>query len=84
MSERDRSFVLRAIVVVLAICALSVVAVLLIGLFNPLVDNNRIFAILTPMSQQISGALISILSALVAVKAIAPIPSPKQEKEEEK
>lgn len=69
MSPSDRSFVLRVIVVVLAASALSVVFALLAGLFHPAVDNKMIFQILTPMSQQISGALISILSGLIAFKA---------------
>lgn len=70
MSEKDRSFVLRVVVVVLAVSVLSVVFALLAGLFNPIVDNKMIFQILTPMSQQVSGALISILSGLVAYKTL--------------
>ncbi len=69
MSDKDRSFVLRAVVLALVISALSVVFVLLAGLFEPNVDNTRIFAILTPISQQVTGALISILSGLIAYKA---------------
>lgn len=69
MSDRDRSFVIRAITIALVISALAVVAVLLAGLFSTNVDNNRIFAILTPISQQVTGALISILSGLIAYKA---------------
>lgn len=68
MSDRDRSFVIRAITVVLAVSALAVIFTLLAGLFNPSVDNARIFGILGPMSQNITGALISIFSALAAVK----------------
>lgn len=66
---RDRSFVLRTIIVVLAISALSVVFALLAGLRNPAIDNDRIFTILTPLSQQISGALISIVSGMLVYKA---------------
>lgn len=69
MTDKDRSFVLRAIVVVMSVSVLSVTFILLAGLFNPMVDNNRIFAILTPIAQQTSGALISVLSALIAYKA---------------
>lgn len=69
MNEKDRSFVIRVFVVTLAVSSLAVVIALLIGLFNPIVDNNRIFSILTPISHQVTGALISILSALVAIKA---------------
>lgn len=69
MSDKDRSFVIRAFVLTLMLCSISVVVVLLAGLFDNQVDNNRIFAILAPLSQQVTGAAISILSALVAVKA---------------
>lgn len=68
MSPKDKSFVIRALVVTLVISALSMVGVLLVGLFDPLVDNEKIFTILTPISQEVTGALISILSGLVAVK----------------
>lgn len=69
MNPKDRSFVLRIIVSALVVSALSVVFVLLGGLFHDGVDNNRIFAILTPLSQQVTGALIAILSGLIAYKS---------------
>lgn len=67
----DRSFVIRVIVIVLAIASLAFVSALLIGLFNPLVDNAKIFEILQPMGNSIVGALISVFSALMAIKATA-------------
>lgn len=69
MNDKDRSFVIRAIVIVLSISALAVIFVLLAGLFTPTVDNNMIFKILDPMSQTITGALVSILSGLIAYRA---------------
>ena len=69
MNESDRSFVTRAFVVVLSISALAVIAVLLAGLFNPAVDNSMIFKILDPMSQTITGAVVSILSGLIATRS---------------
>lgn len=69
MSDKDRSFVIRAFVVVLSISALAVIFVLLAGLFNPAVNNDMIFKILDPMSQTITGALVSILSGLIAYRA---------------
>ncbi len=75
MSDKDRSFVLRTAVVVLAISALGMVFTLLAGLFEPAVDNETIFGILGPMSQNITGALISILSGLIAVKINRPEPA---------
>ena len=69
MNDRDRSFVTRAFVIVLSISALAVIAVLLAGLFNPAVDNSMIFKILDPMSQTITGAVVSILSGLIATRS---------------
>lgn len=68
MSPRARDFIIVLFSIALVFWGSAVVFSLLIGLFNPMVDNNRIFAILTPMSQQVSGALISILSGLIAYK----------------
>ena len=51
------------------ISALAVIAVLLAGLFNPAVDNSMIFKILDPMSQTITGAVVSILSGLIATRS---------------
>ena len=45
------------------------IAVLLAGLFNPAVDNSMIFKILDPMSQTITGAVVSILSGLIATRS---------------
>lgn len=47
----------------LAAVLLSVIAVLLIGLFNPLVDNSKIFAILGPAFQTIVGCFVGLVSA---------------------
>lgn len=41
---------------------------LLAGLFNPAVDNKEIFAILGPISQNVSSAAISIVSGLIGYK----------------
>lgn len=68
MSPKARDFIIVLFSIALVFWGSAVVLSLLVGLFNPAVDNNRIFAILTPMSQQVSGALISILSGLIAYK----------------
>lgn len=68
MTARDSSFIIRLSAIAIVIAMLAMVGTLLAGLFNPAVDNDKVFGILGPMSNQISGALISILSALAAVK----------------
>lgn len=68
VSDKDRSFIIRLAAVAIVIAMLAMVSTLLAGLFNPAVDNDKVFQILGPMSNQISGALISVLSALTAVK----------------
>lgn len=69
MSDSDRSFVLRTMVIVLAISSMSVVFALLAGLWVQNIDNGAIFEILKPLTQVITGALISTLSGLIAYKA---------------
>ena len=69
MSDKDRSFLLRLFAIAIVVSALAVVVVLLAGLFDGRVNNDRIFTILTPLSQQVTGALISILSGMIAFKA---------------
>lgn len=69
MSDRDKSFVIRAFVITLLVCSVSVVFALLLGLWAHEIDNDKIFGILQPLAQQVNGAVISILSALLAVKA---------------
>lgn len=67
MSPRDKTFVLRVGVLTLAICTISIIWAFLGGLFNPLVDNGKIFEILAPVTHEITGGLIAILAAMVAV-----------------
>jgi hypothetical protein len=54
---------LYAIVVMsLAMIMVAVVIVLLVGLFNPIVDNKAIFAIIGPAFQTVVGAFVGLLS----------------------
>ncbi len=50
------------VVGVLAAVIVSVIVVLLIGLFDPKVDNDKIFAILGPAFQTIIGCFVGILA----------------------
>lgn len=47
----------------LAFVMVSVILVLLAGLFNPNVDNDKIFAILGPAFQMVVGAFIGIVGS---------------------
>lgn len=64
MGERDRSFILRLAAVVLAVVVLSMVLTMLAGLFNPQVNNEKIFGILGPAFQMIVGCLVGLMGTL--------------------
>lgn len=59
----DSIFIYRVVICTLAFVMCSVIAVLLIGLFNPIVDNKEIFTILGPAFQMVTGAFIGIVSS---------------------
>lgn len=59
----DNVFIYRVVICTLAFVMLSVIAVLLAGLFNPSVDNKEIFTILGPAFQMTIGAFIGIVSS---------------------
>ena len=48
----------------LAIILLSMVVVLLIGLFNPMIDNTKIFEAITPAFQTIVGGFIGLITGI--------------------
>ena len=48
----------------LTIILLSMVGVLLIGLFNPNVDNTKIFEAITPAFQTIVGGFIGLITGI--------------------
>lgn len=65
---------LYAIVVIsLSAIMVAVVIVLLAGLFNPAVNNDKIFAIIGPAFQTVVGAFVGLLSG----KALSRGPSEK-------
>ncbi len=57
----NSTFVFRVVVVTLAAILMSMIAVMLAGLFDPIVDNEAIFAILGPAFQTVVGAFVGIL-----------------------
>jgi len=48
----------------LTIILLSMVGVLLAGLFNPIVDNTKIFEAVTPAFQTIVGGFIGLITGI--------------------
>lgn len=50
------------IAISLGAIVVGIVAVLLAGLFNPTVDNDKIFAIIGPAFQTVVGAFVGLLS----------------------
>jgi hypothetical protein len=50
--------------ITLTIILLSMVGVLLIGLFNPVVDNSKIFEAITPAFQTIVGGFIGLITGI--------------------
>lgn len=57
------SFIFRVVVLTLASVMAITMAVLLAGLFDPLVDNKEIFAIVGPAFHTIVGCFVGLLSA---------------------
>lgn len=64
MSEQDRSFLIRLAASVLAIVVLSMVGTMLVGLFDPIVDNEKIFGIIGPSYQMIIGCLVGLIGGM--------------------
>ena len=48
----------------LTLILLSMVGVLLVGLFNPIVDNTKIFEAITPAFQTIVGGFIGLITGI--------------------
>jgi len=50
--------------ITLSIILLSMVGVMLIGLFNPQIDNTKIFEAITPAFQTIVGGFIGLITGI--------------------
>lgn len=60
------------VVLSLAMIMVAVVIVLLAGLFDPIVDNDKIFAIIGPAFQTVVGAFVGLLSGKALSKGNPP------------
>lgn len=62
--ERLSAYVTLIATCTLTIILLSMVGVLLIGLFNPTIDNTKIFEAITPAFQTIVGGFIGLITGI--------------------
>ena len=62
--ERLSAYVTLIATITLTVILLSMVGVLLVGLFNPTVDNTKIFEAITPAFQTIVGGFIGLITGI--------------------
>jgi len=62
--DKLSAYVTLLATVTLTVILLSMVVVLLIGLFNPVVDNTEIFKAITPAFQMIVGAFVGLVAGI--------------------
>ena len=65
------NWILKTTVGTLAIIVVAVVVVLMGGLFNPTVDNDKIFEIIGPAFSSVIGAFVGLLGGISLNKADA-------------
>ena len=62
--EQLSAYVTLLATVTLTLILLSMVGVLLVGLFTPAVDNTKIFEAITPAFQTIVGGFIGLITGI--------------------
>jgi len=62
--EKLSAYVTLMATATLTVILLSMVGVLLIGLFNPTIDNTKIFEAITPAFQTIVGGFIGLITGI--------------------
>ena len=62
--ERLSAYVTLIATITLTVILLSMVGVMLVGLFNPAVDNTKIFEAITPAFQTIVGGFIGLITGI--------------------
>ena len=62
--ETLSAYVTLIATVTLTLILLSMVGVLLVGLFNPVIDNTKIFEAITPAFQTIVGGFIGLITGI--------------------
>jgi hypothetical protein len=64
VKERTLFFVVLMVSVTLCLILLSMVVVMCVGLFDPVVDNSDIFKLIAPAFQTIVGGFIGLLAGI--------------------
>jgi hypothetical protein len=64
VKEKTLFFVVLMVSVTLCLILLSMVAVMCVGLFDPVVDNADIFKLIAPAFQTIVGGFIGLLAGI--------------------
>ena len=64
MKAKLTFFVTLMVSFTLCIVIFGMVAVLMVGLFDPLIDNNEIFKLISPAFQTIVGGFIGLLAGV--------------------
>jgi hypothetical protein len=62
--DKLTSYVTLIATITLTLILLSMVLVLLLGLFNPAIDNTEIFKAITPAFQMIVGAFVGLVAGI--------------------
>ena len=62
--ETLSAYVTLMATITLTLILLSMVGVLLVGLFNPVIDNTKIFEAITPAFQTIVGGFIGLITGI--------------------
>jgi hypothetical protein len=62
--ERLTAYVTLMATITLTVILLSMVVVLLLGLFNERIDNTEIFKAITPAFQMIVGAFVGLVAGI--------------------
>jgi hypothetical protein len=62
--EKLSTYVTLMATITLSVIVLSMVFVLLVGLFNPNIDNTEIFKAVTPAFQTIVGGFIGLITGI--------------------
>lgn len=62
--EQLSAYVTLLATITLTVILLSMVVVLLVGLFNPVVDNTEIFKAITPAFQMVVGAFVGLVAGV--------------------
>ena len=77
------NWILKVTVGTLAGIVVAVVVVLMGGLFNPIVDNDKIFEIIGPAFSTVIGAFVGLLGGISLNKADAAAAAEEQKKKDE-